>query len=126
MTTEAIRPEETTDVFVNFFNQGNVDRLIAAYYAPGAVLAAAPGDGASGASLRTALQAYLDFKGTMRATTRHVLVAGDTALLIIDWIIDARDASGAPIEVKGTSTDVVRRNADGLWRCVIDNPHNVK
>ena len=125
MTIQANRPEQTTDVFVHFFNQGNIDHLIAAYYADGAVLAAAPGNAASGANLRTALQAYLDVKGTMRATTRHALVAGDTALLIIDWVIDGRDPGGQPLEIKGTSTDVVRRSADGLWRCVIDNPHNV-
>jgi ketosteroid isomerase-like protein len=125
MTMAAIRPEQTTEVFVHYFNEGDIDRLIGAYYADGAVLAAAPGNAASGASLRSALQAYLDVKGKMRATTRHKLVAGDTALLIIDWVIEGRDASGAPLEVKGTSTDVVRRSADGLWRCVIDNPHNV-
>ena len=124
-TIAAIRPEQTTEVFVHYFNEGDVDRLIAAYYANGAVLAAAPGSAASGASLRTALQAYLDVKGKMRATTRHKLVAGDTALLIIDWVIEGCDPGGAPLEVKGTSTDVVRRGVDGLWRCVIDNPHNV-
>jgi ketosteroid isomerase-like protein len=125
MTMQATTPQQTTDVFVHYFNQGDVDRLIAAYYADGAVLAAAPGNAASGSSLRTALQQYLDYKGTMRATTRHALVAGDTALLIIDWVIAARDAAGQPVEVKGTSTDVVRKTADGQWRCVIDNPHNV-
>jgi ketosteroid isomerase-like protein len=125
MTTIAKSPEQTAEVFVHFFNEGDIDRLIAAYYADGAVLAASPGDAASGSSLRAALQSYLDTKGKMRATTRHKLVAGDTALLVIDWVIDARDAAGEPLQVKGTSTDVVRRQADGMWRCVIDNPHNI-
>ncbi len=125
MTIIAKTPEQTTDVFVHYFNEGNIDNLIAAYYADGAVLAAAPGSPAAGSALKTALQAYLDTKGTMRATTRHKLVSGDTALLVIDWIIDAKNADGSPLQVKGTSTDVVRKQSDGVWRCVIDNPHNI-
>jgi len=56
----------------------------------------------------------------MTAATRRVLVSGDTALLVIDWVIHARQP------IFGTSTDVVRRGSDGVWRCVIDNPHNVR
>lgn len=116
----ATRPEQTTDVFVHFFNRGNIDDLIRAYYADGAVLAASPGSAAVGGDLRAALQSYFDVGGTMSAVTRHKLVAGDTALLVIDWTIDANDR-----QIKGTSTDVVRRGSDGVWRCVIDNPHNI-
>jgi ketosteroid isomerase-like protein len=126
MSILAKRPEETTDVFVHYFNAGNIDNLINAYYADGAILAATPGNAAAGGNLKSALQQYLDLRGKMRATTRHKLIAGDTALLVIDWVIEAKDPAGNPIEVPGTSTDVVRRQADGIWRCVIDNPHNIK
>jgi ketosteroid isomerase-like protein len=121
MTIVATRPELTTEVFVHYFNEGNIDRLIAAYYADGAVLAAAPGEAVAGGGLRTALQKYFDVGGKMSAVTRHKLVAGDTALLVIDWTID----SGG-VKINGTSTDVVRRSGDGVWRCVIDNPQNIK
>lgn len=125
MSIIATRPEQTTDVFVHYFNEGDVDRLIDAYYADGAILAAAPGAAAGGTDLRAALQKYFDVGGKMSATTRHKLVAGDTALLVIDWVIHALDPAGVPLAIKGTSTDVVRRSGDGVWRCVIDNPHNI-
>lgn len=126
MSKIAHSPAETTEVFVHYFNRGNIDDLIAAYYADGAVLAAAPGNGAAGGDLRTALAAYFALNGKMEATTRHQLVNGDTALLIIDWVVRATQPTGEAIEVPGTSTDVVRRQADGSWRCIIDNPHNIK
>ena len=47
---------------------------------------------------------------------RHVLESGDTALLVVDWEIPQAGMSG-------TATDVARRQPDGTWRCVIDNPH---
>jgi hypothetical protein len=42
--------------------------------------------------------------------------SGDTALLVVDWEIPA-------IGMAGTATDVALLGEDGVWRCVIDNPH---
>lgn len=125
MKTTANSPAETTEVFVDSFNQGDVDALIAKYYTAGAVLAAEPGRGATGAALRQALARYFEGSGVMEARTRHCLVNGDTALLVIDWVIRPRGAAPGTNEFKGTSTDVVRRQADGTWRCLIDNPHGI-
>src|SRR5438045_1072517 len=101
MSIIAKSPEQTTDVFVHYFNEGNLDRLIAAYYADGGVLAAAPGKAAGGDELRSALRAYLDTRGKITATTRHVLAAGDTALLVIDWVIQGVDPGGKPFAMFG-------------------------
>ncbi|GAA2416557.1 hypothetical protein GCM10010420_53480 [Streptomyces glaucosporus] len=53
---------------------------------------------------------------------RHTYVAGDIALLIVDWAIEGTGPEGERVHVEGTATDVARRGADGLWRYVIDNP----
>jgi len=55
-------------------------------------------------------------KVPIEVTVRHVLEGAETALLVVDWTIP-----GA--EMSGTATDVARRQPDGTWRCVIDNPH---
>lgn len=123
MALVAQRPEETTDVLVHHFNAGDIDQLIAAYYAEGAIFATAPGTSVSGADLRAVLQTFLSPGASITATTRRKLVVGDTALLVIDWVIEGTDASGQPTKLPGTSADVVRQGGDGLWRCVIDNPH---
>ena len=125
MPLVANHPEKTTEVFVENFNSGDIDRLISAYYADGAVLAGDPGTPASGPELRAALSNYMRPGSTINATTRHALVAGDTALLVIDWVIEGTDEGGNPLSFPGTSTDVVRRDADGNWRCIIDNPHGI-
>lgn len=119
-------PESTTDVFVHYFNEGNIENLIEAYYEPDGVLAAEPGKGVSGKNLAEALVPYFALKGKMRATTRHTLRNNDIALLIIDWFVDYVDENGNPAQYPGVSTDVVRKGSDGIWRCIIDNPHNIK
>ena len=40
----------------------------------------------------------------------------DVALLIVDWEIPA-------IGMRGTATDVARMGPDGVWKCIVDNPH---
>ncbi|BCJ57119.1 hypothetical protein Jiend_05410 [Micromonospora endophytica] len=43
-------------------------------------------------------------------------------LLIVDWAITGTTADGAPVDLRGTATDVARKGADGFWRYAIDNP----
>jgi len=126
MTTIAKKPEEVPQVFAKFFNDGDVDGLVARYYADGAIMAADPGHPISGSALRDALSKFLDGKGKIVSKVRHALVSGDVALLIVDWTIDGKDADGRPNKMQGTSTDVVRRAPDGSWHCIIDNPHGTK
>ncbi|MGI8722918.1 MAG: YybH family protein [Geodermatophilaceae bacterium] len=53
---------------------------------------------------------------------RHVYVADDIALLIVDWTIDGTGPDGTPVHLQGTATDVARRGPQGTWRYIIDNP----
>jgi hypothetical protein len=49
-------------------------------------------------------------------TVRHVLRAGDNVLIVADWELPEAGMAG-------TATDVARRQSDGTWHCIIDNPH---
>lgn len=90
------------------------------------MLAESPGRVTKGDALREPLKLYFALKGTVYGTTRHTLVNGDLALLILDWVIKFTDETGNLAKFPGTSTDVVRQGAHGIWRCFIDNPHNIK
>jgi ketosteroid isomerase-like protein len=110
-------PDELPEIFRRCFNAGDVDGLMASYYAPDATYAPLPGQIVSGDDeVRAAISSLVDLGHPMSVTLRHALRAGDTALLIVDWEIPA-------IGLTGTATDVARVQADGTWRCVIDNPH---
>ena len=52
-----------------------------------------------------------------------VLVAGDLAVHIAPWTMKGRAADGASIERSGLSVAVLRRQSDGRWLMVMDNPH---
>jgi ketosteroid isomerase-like protein len=50
------------------------------------------------------------------------LVAGDTALLIVDWTLTATLPDGTAINPTGTTTAVARRSDDGNWRFAVLHP----
>jgi ketosteroid isomerase-like protein len=60
----------------------------------------------------------------IEAQPRHIYVADDVALLIVDWSIRGT-ARGQAIDLHGVATDVARRGSDGRWRYVIDNPFGI-
>lgn len=112
----ANRPEELPLVFRHHLNAGDVAGLIADYYAPDAIYSPVPGVVLSGAELEASIARLASLRAPIEVSVRHALEGGDTALLVIDWSIPAAGMSG-------TATDVARRQADGSWKCVIDNPH---
>ncbi|GIJ11862.1 hypothetical protein Van01_50760 [Micromonospora andamanensis] len=83
---------------------------------------AAPGQAVTGAARVAANQRFLDLGLPIDIRPRHVYLADDIALLIVDWTIDGQGADGQQVHLAGTATDVARRGPDGYWRYVIDNP----
>lgn len=108
-------PEQLAHNFAQAFNQRDLATILT-LFEPEAVLAPQPGQAVSGAdSLRGALAGFLGLNAVFDLNVRRVLSAGDTALIIGDWRL-------AEAGLAGTTADVARRDADGVWRYVIDNP----
>ncbi|MGK5672155.1 YybH family protein [Micromonospora sp. URMC 106] len=112
---------EHPSVFARAFNSGDA-AAVEQVYEPGGLLVTAPGQPVTGADRIAANQRFLDLGSPIEVRPRHVYVADDIALLIVDWSIDGTDRDGQPVHIEGTATDVARRGPDGRWRYVIDNP----
>ena len=50
---------------------------------------------------------------------RFTQIGGDTALIVVDWNLEATLPDGTRISPTGTTTAVARRSADGSWRFAI-------
>jgi ketosteroid isomerase-like protein len=59
----------------------------------------------------------------LTVNAERTLLSGDTALVIGNWTVTGRDADGNDIDAGGRYADVVRRQPDGGWLFVIDNPN---
>ncbi|MEL6205526.1 MAG: DUF4440 domain-containing protein [Pseudomonadota bacterium] len=53
----------------------------------------------------------------------EIIVAGDIAVHISPWSMTAESPDGQEITQSGLSVAVLRKQPDGGWRMVIDNPH---
>ncbi|MEU6717938.1 SgcJ/EcaC family oxidoreductase [Nonomuraea sp. NPDC046802] len=115
-------PDSPAARFVAAMNAGDSQALDHIYEDDG-ILVPVPGHPVSGPARLAANQHMQSFGLPIEARPRHVYVAGDIALLIVDWSMRGTARDGTEIDMSGTATDVVRRGADGQWRYVIDNPH---
>jgi len=116
----ATKPGQVIEKFIEYFNAGDLDGLVHDLYEDGAVLTAIPGAAAASgkAAIREAIQAFIALGGKMTLVQGAIFENGDIALTHNRWRIDVpgRDALG------GSTAEVVRRQADGSWKYVIDNP----
>jgi len=108
--------------FVRAFSSGDLDALMA-LYEPSAVLVPEPGRPAvTGQALRDALQGFLALNATIRLTTEQVMQAGDLVLLRSKWTLTGTGPDGTSVTMAHRSIEVARRQPDGSWRYVIDDP----
>ncbi len=97
--------------------------MVDRFYEPGAVLVPQPGTPMAGPAARTAAYEHLlGFGVPMTAQTRHLYVAGDVALSVVDWSMTGTARQGFPLDLRGVAADVLRRGPDGRWRYSINNP----
>ncbi|HEY8599277.1 MAG TPA: nuclear transport factor 2 family protein [Thermomicrobiales bacterium] len=118
-------PEEMHPAFTAAFNAQDLDALLE-LYEEGAVITPQPGVIATGhAAIRGALGGFLALNGPITMTTKTVIPAGDLVLLHAEWTVNGTGPDGSPIALAARSSEVIRRQADGSWRYIIDNPYSV-
>jgi uncharacterized protein (TIGR02246 family) len=119
----AYSPAEIHRLFEHAFNLGDVEALVA-LYEPNAVLVVAGQDVIGRESIREAFQNLLPRRGLMTLETRSVVVSQEgLAVLHGGWAIEPPAGMGAEVATRGLSTEVVRKQQDGTWLFVIDNPY---
>jgi len=115
-------PEQVLASIVNGINSGDLESLMPLYESE-AAFATQPGSLAPGAAgIREALTGFISMNGKLDLQVTRVLEAGDLALVIGTWSFDGTGPDGEPVHLTANNADVLRRQTDGTWRFVIDNP----
>ena len=119
----ATTPEECDALFAKHLNAGNIDGVVA-LYEPDALLVmdiAAPARGL--AAIRESLMQFVGMRPTLTMNVRHVLRTGDDlAVLYNDWTLTGTGPDGAAIADSGKAIEIVRRQSNGTWLFVVDDP----
>ena len=115
-------PEQALEAIVAGINSGNLESLLPLYESQ-AAFSTSPGSLAHGPSgIREALAGFIAMKGKLELKVTRVLQASDLALVATVWTFNGTGPDGKPAKLASKSADVLRRQADGSWRLVIDNP----
>jgi uncharacterized protein (TIGR02246 family) len=117
-------PEEVLNSVTEGINAGDLDSLMTLYEAD-ACFATQPGQLAKSLeTIRQSLRGFTDIKdGKFDLKVKRVLQASDLALVISEWSFAGTGPDGNPVNIAAKkSTEVLRQQADGTWRFVIDNP----
>ena len=115
-------PEQVLASIVEGINTGNLDALMP-LYEPEATFSTQPGNLSHGLpGVRDALAGFIAMKGKLDLSVTRVLEASDLALVTTVWSFAGTGPDGEPVKLAAQSADVLRRQADGSWRFVIDNP----
>ncbi len=115
-------PTQVLETIVEGINSGNLDTLMPLYESE-AAFATQPGTLAHGSpGVRQALAGFISMNGKLDLEVTRVLEVDDLALVTGTWTFDGTGPDGEPVRLAASNADVLRRQADGTWRFVIDNP----
>jgi uncharacterized protein (TIGR02246 family) len=120
-TTAPTSAAELPAAFADRLAAGDLDGALA-LYEPGATFAPQPGAQVTGIdAIREALTQFAALHPTLDGQVEKVLEAGDVALVTNRWTLRGTGPDG-PLEMGGVSADVMRRQPDGTWRILVDDP----
>jgi len=115
-------PEQVLESIVTGINSGELDSLMPLYESaaafvphPGVLAHGAPG-------VSEALTGFISMNGELDLEVTRVLEVDDLALVVGVWSFDGTGPDGEPVHLEARNADVLRRQEDGTWRFVIDNP----
>ena len=115
-------PQEGAKFIAQGLSNGDLDGIMA-LYEPSACLVPQPGQVLQGtAAIREGIAGFLGMKPTMNVESETVVQADDVAIVYTKWSLSGTGVDGGAVNMSGQATDVMRRQPDGMWLCVIDNP----
>ena len=119
---QADTPERVIELFSAAMSDGDVDAAIDLYEVEATFLAR-PGECVTGRdAICDALERFAALNPRLQGEITKVSTASDVALVRNRWRLEGTQSDGSSIELRGHSTDVVRRDERGTWRILIDDP----
>ena len=126
-TMEKIFDRTTTEgsarYFQNCVRNGDVEGALSCFDAE-AVYVTGPGAQVTGKeNIRAALAQVCALKPDLQAQRSADFITGDISAWVDEWTLKATTPDGTQLELKGISADVLKRQKDGNWAYLIDNPY---
>jgi len=119
---KAQTPLEAVELLDEAFNRRDLEAILE-FYEEGASMVAEPGRIVTGRlELRRAYEWILNnIEGTATQEKTHVIETGDIALFTSRWNFKGTALDGTSVSRESYASVILRKQADGGWRIVVDN-----
>jgi|GEM_PF-416330 Ketosteroid isomerase homolog len=115
-------PHLMNEIFVKAYNSGDVSN-INLLFEKDAVVVRPNGSVIQGVDAYTQEhQNLVKIGGVMTSINKSCIIHNDIALLNAEWEIKTKNEQGEPITISSVSTEIVRKQSDGSWLYIVDNP----
>jgi len=123
METEENRVINAVEKMTEAFHASNIDTVMESYEAKATVVFE-PGKPISDpVVLRQMFQGAFSLNPRFSYSGHEVFVSGDIAVHFAPWNMTGRTPDNVEVSQSGLSVAVLRKQSDGEWKMVIDNPH---
>jgi uncharacterized protein (TIGR02246 family) len=113
-------PEQAVELLDRAFNAGDLDAVLG-FYEAAAVVVTEPGKMARGREeLRNFFERVMRSGTSAKQLKTHVIEADGLALFLSRWTLHTRN--GNATSQTFIATTVFRKQPDGTWKVLIDNP----
>jgi uncharacterized protein (TIGR02246 family) len=121
------KPIDVLEVVTQAINTGDVDAQMA-IYEPDAYFNFEPGPEGPVTgiqAIREAFTGFLAMKPNVTLTLISCNQAGNIAVIRNAWHLTCTGQDGNPMEMTGQTVVVLRRQSDGNWLVLVDNPYGL-
>lgn len=115
-------PTEIHHQFLKAINDRDIDALIGLYDTNGVAVRLDGGECTGEAAMRAWLTGFMASVRAIDGTTRKVFVSGDIAMTSAEWTATLVGPDGSVAQQSGVTAELSRRQPDGTWLMVIDDP----
>jgi len=111
------------EIFQEAMNEGDLDKAMA-LYDDNAVFVQAPGKPAITGleNIREVIREFQSMKPKLKVDVVQFVEADDVAFYTLKWEIEATSPDGEEIKMASYDGNVAKRQSDGSWKTIIDNP----
>ena len=115
-------PTQLHAAFENAINAHDVEAVLALYDTDGVAVQLDGSECTGAAPMRAMVEGLVAGIVSLKGTDRKLFVAGDVALSSGHWVAEITLPDGTTATAEGITAEVSRRQPDGSWKFVIDDP----
>ena len=122
MTTLADSPERLVEMLDDAFNDGDLETVLTLYEESATVIATPSKTLRGHAQLRSFFETAMQSGLRAKQIKTRVIEVGDIALFLSRWILLRKGAAPGTAGQEFFATTIMRKQPDGSWKVLIDNP----